>query len=376
MELVLSDEQEEFRQTTHKFLGAQSPISATRALVSSADGFDREMWRRGAELGWVSMLVPEAMGGGSLSEFGLADLVLVAEEMGRFVAPGPLVPTNIVAFALGRSPAAGEHAELLNAILAGTAVAAWAHAERGRGWGDVGATATTDDDQLVINGSKQPVEAGAQASHVLLSARSGDGLVQVIVPTDAPGLTVTPMGGLDLVRRFARIDCNNVRVPMSAVVSTADRAHDDVELQMLVAAVVQCAETVGVVSRVFEMTLEYVADRYSFGRPLASYQALKHRFADMKIWLEACCATATAATRAVAAGEPDAAELVSAAKAYIGPRATQIIQDCVQMHGGIGVTWEHDIHLYLRRATVNRAMYGTSSEHAERIARIAFGAPA
>ncbi len=376
MELVLSDEQEEFRQTTHKFLGAQSPISATRALVSSADGFDRAMWRRGAELGWVSMLVPEALGGGSLSEFGLADLVLVAEEMGRLVAPGPLVPTNIVAFALGRSPAGGEHAELLNALLAGEAVASWAHAESGRGWGNVATTATVDGDHLVITGSKQPIEAGAQASHLLVSAQSGDGLIQVIVPSDAPGLTATPMGGLDLVRRFARIDCDHVRVPMSAVVSTADRAHDDLELQMLVAAAVQCAETVGVVSRVFEMTLEYVADRYSFGRPLASYQALKHRFADMKIWLEACCATATAAARAVAAGRPDAAELVSAAKVYIGPRATQIIQDCVQMHGGIGVTWEHDIHLYLRRATVNRAMYGTPSEHAERIATIAFGVPA
>jgi alkylation response protein AidB-like acyl-CoA dehydrogenase len=130
----------------------------------------------------------------------------------------------------------------------------------------------------------------------------------------------------------------------------------------------QCAETVGAIQEVLDFTLEYVADRYSFGRPLASYQALKHRFADMKMWLEACHGTTTAAVRGVQAGGDEAAELVSAAKAYVAVNATEIIQDCIQMHGGIGVTWEHDLHLYLRRATLNRGMYGTPAEHLERIA--------
>ena len=122
------------------------------------------------------------------------------------------------------------------------------------------------------------------------------------------------------------------------------------------------------------MTLEYLGDRYSFGRPLSSYQALKHRVADEKMWLEACHAIATGAARAVAAGAPDAGELVSAAKAWVGPHATELVQDCVQLHGGIGVTWEHDLHLYLRRTTVNRATYGTPEEHAERIATRLLGA--
>jgi alkylation response protein AidB-like acyl-CoA dehydrogenase len=124
----------------------------------------------------------------------------------------------------------------------------------------------------------------------------------------------------------------------------------------------------------FELTLEYLGDRYSFGRPLASYQALKHRVADDKMWLEACHAIATAAARAVATGAEDAADVVSAAKAWIGPHSTELIQDCVQLHGGIGVTWEHDLHLYLRRATVNRVTYGTPEEHAERIATGLLGA--
>jgi alkylation response protein AidB-like acyl-CoA dehydrogenase len=126
--------------------------------------------------------------------------------------------------------------------------------------------------------------------------------------------------------------------------------------------------------RVFAMTLEYLGDRYSFGRPLASYQALKHRVADQKLWLEASNAIATGAARAVASEGSDAAELVSAAKAWIGPHATELVQDCIQLHGGIGVTWEHDLHLYLRRVTVNRATHGTPAEHAERVAAQLLGA--
>ena len=117
----------------------------------------------------------------------------------------------------------------------------------------------------------------------------------------------------------------------------------------------------------FEFTVQWAFDRYSFGRPLASYQALKHRFADMRLWLEASFATAAAAARRPRRG-PDAAELASVAKAYIGERATDLIQDCVQLHGGIGVTWEHDLHLYLRRATVDRVLWGPPAEHRRLIA--------
>jgi alkylation response protein AidB-like acyl-CoA dehydrogenase len=137
-----------------------------------------------------------------------------------------------------------------------------------------------------------------------------------------------------------------------------------------VALTLQNAETVGAVNRVYEFTLEYAKDRMAFGRPIGSYQALKHRFADMKVWLEACNATATASARAVQAGADDASKLVSTAKAYIGDRAPAIVQDCVQLHGGIGVTWEHDLHLYLRRVAQNAALYGTARDHRLRVATL------
>jgi alkylation response protein AidB-like acyl-CoA dehydrogenase len=204
--------------------------------------------------------------------------------------------------------------------------------------------------------------------------QTADGISQVLVPADAPGVTVTPLGGLDLVRRFAEVHFDGVAVPASAVVGTVGGAADAIERQLQIAIVLSCAETVGVVDRIFEMTLEYLDDRYSFGRPLASYQALKHRVADNKMWLEACHAIATGAARAVATRAPGAGDVVSAAKAWIGPHATELIQDCVQLHGGIGVTWEHDLHLYLRRATVDRVTYGTPEEHHERIATSLLGA--
>lgn len=360
MELELSEDQEFFLETTRKFLTAECPIPVVRSLEQHPEGFDAEWWRRGADLGWTSMLVPEADGGGSLSEHGLLDLVLVAEEMGRLVAPGPLVPVSVVAAALARSGGPEQRGAVLPGLLAGETVGAWC------------GTATVDGEvrgeALVLTGTVAPVEAGAQAQHLLVGVRTAEGLSQVLVPADAAGLTVTPLGGLDLVRRFAEVRLDAVEVPFASVVGPVGEAAADIEHQLQIACVLQCAETVGILDRVFEMTLEYMGDRYSFGRPLSSYQALKHRVADDKMALEACHATATAAARAVATSAANAAELVSVAKRWIGPQATELIQDCVQLHGGIGVTWEHDLHLYLRRATVNRATYGTPEWHAERVA--------
>ena len=147
-------------------------------------------------------------------------------------------------------------------------------------------------------------------------------------------------------------------------------ADDQVERQLQLAIVLLDAESVGAMQTAFDTTVEWAFDRYSFGRPLASYQELKHRFADMKTWLEASHAISDAAAEAVAARIPDAAELVSVAKAYIGDYGAELMQDCVQIHGGIGVTFEHDLHLFLRRLTLDRALYGTPAEHRERITTI------
>ncbi len=372
MEPELSEDQEFFLATTRKFLAAEATTATVRALEPDPAGFDADYWRRGAGLGWTSLLVPEEHGGGSVAEHGLADLVLVAEEMGRRVAPGPLSPTNLVASAVGTAGGPVQRLAVLPGLLAGETVAAWT----GPGLVDAAAddTGDGDGDGWVLSGVVSPVEAGAQAAHLLVAARTPEGPTLLLVEPDLPGVEVVPLAGLDLVRRYAEVRFTGARVPAAAAVGEVGGAAGEIERLWHVACVLQCAEMVGVMDRVFEMTLEYLGDRYSFGRPLSSYQALKHRIADQKLWLEASHAAATAAARGVAHGDDDAAELVSAAKAWIGPHATELIQDCIQLHGGIGVTWEHDLHLYLRRATVDRLTYGTPEDHAERIAAGLVGA--
>jgi alkylation response protein AidB-like acyl-CoA dehydrogenase len=199
-----------------------------------------------------------------------------------------------------------------------------------------------------------------------VTAAAADGLRLYLVDPSASGCTVTVRNGLDLVRRFAAVSFDAVAAGSSLATDT-DGDADGVEWLAQVAAVLQCAEMAGAAARCFEFTVEYMSQRYSFGRPLASYQALKHRFADQKVHLECCHAIADAAVRAVGERAPDAQRLASAAKAFVAARAPEVIHECVQMHGGIGVTWEHDLHLFLRRTTVDAGLMGTTDEHRRRV---------
>ena len=371
MDLRLSDDQQLFRETTRKFLESTCPLETVRRLADAEPaGFDKKWWKQGAELGWVSMLVPEDDGGGSISGHGLLDLVLVAEEMGRLVAPGPFVPTNVVAAALARSGTPTQRQRWLPDLVSGDSVASWCLGAPVAGIDTAGGRveAAPRDGGYVLDGVTGPVEAGGQADLYLVTIHTGDGVTQCVVPSDTPGVAVGPAHGLDLVRRYAQVRFDQVVVPPDGVLGLAGGAASDAERQLQIAVVLQGAEMVGAVNRAFEFTVEYASDRYSFGRPLASYQALKHRFADMKVWLEAAHATADAAARAVDVDSPLAAELVSVAKSYIGDHAPAILQDCVQLHGGIGVTWDHDLHLYLRRVVTDRSQFGTPGDHRERVA--------
>jgi alkylation response protein AidB-like acyl-CoA dehydrogenase len=362
-------EQEALRQTTERYLKAQAPVAAVRALRDDPAGFDAGYWQRGCELGWTSLLVDEAHGGGSVSGAGLVDLSLIAHEFGRAAGPGPLVGCCVVAAALST---AGIAPGVVAELLAGTVIASWCLAEpppHDR-IGDVTLEIRPDGDGFVLDGVKRPVEAAAQAGYFLVTGRTGDGLTQVLVPADADGITITALHSLDLTRRFATVTFAGVRVPAEAVLGQPGKADADVERQFQQAVVISTAEAVGAMDVAYALTLAWAADRYSFGRPLNSYQALKHRLADLKSWLEAAHAITDEAAAAVATAAPEADELVSAAKAFVSDYGSELLQDCVQLHGGIGVTFEHDLHLYLRRHTVDRALFGTPDEHRRRLTDI------
>jgi alkylation response protein AidB-like acyl-CoA dehydrogenase len=305
MIVPVTEDQAVFVETAARFLDD----TCSPAQVRASDGFSRTWWAQAAELGWTSPLVPEELGGGSPSGQGLLDLVHVAEQLGRHAAPGPFVTTSAALSVLG--PA---HADVIAAVLSGAAVLSWCP--------DTGVA-----------------EAGAD--YFLTGGR--------LVP--AAEVRVEPLESIDLTRRLVRV---------SATGTEGEPAAGD---PLCVAAVLQSAEAVGAAERVFEFTLEYAAERYSFGRPLSSYQALKHRFADMTTALEAARGVVAGAATALQEGDPRAPRIVSAAKAWTGEVLPALVQDCVQLHGGIGVTWEHDLHLYLRRVMLARSLYGTPAVH-------------
>jgi alkylation response protein AidB-like acyl-CoA dehydrogenase len=363
MQHILTSDQELLRDTTSRFLGDRAPLSALRKLRNDPAGFEPSYWTAGAELGWTMLLVGEEDGGGSVSGNGAADLALIAYEFGKHAAPGPLADCNIVAAAL--SGEGGDlHAAALGEILTGAAIgsvclgaAPWQRPSEATVW------ITRDGDDLIIDGAVRPVESGMQAGYLLVSGLSDTGPTQLLVPTDAAGLTIKPLKGMDVTKRFASASFDGVRAPASALIGGFGGAADQLQHQIDLAAVILSAEGVGAMDAAFDMTVDWAFDRYTFGRALASYQALKHRFADMKSWLEASHAVSDAAAQAVGTGAEGASEIASAAKAYIGEYGVELAQDCVQLHGGIGVTYEHDLHFFLRRVTLDRLLFGTAADH-------------
>jgi len=361
-----------FASTTQAFLRKEAPLGRVRELHAEGVSFDPAWWQRAAELGWTALLVPEDLGGGSVSGSGVRDLAMVAEQLGKTVAPGPLYPVSVVLAALVDCEDPQSHAATIEALMSGETVASWAVSEPGRGWApqEPSVTATPTDSGYRIDGTKDRVEAGAQSAVLLVVARSdrsADEVRQFLVPTDAAGVRVVAQQSIDLVKHYARVHFDGVVVEPSAAVGSPAESAALIDRQSQIAQVLQCAEVVGILQTVFDFTVQWALDRYTFGRPLASYQALKHRFADMKMWLEACRATTAAAVSDVAARSAGAGLSASIAKSYVGEVAGQIVQGCVQMHGGIGVTWEHDLHLYLRRVALYRSMFGTPEEHNLRV---------
>jgi alkylation response protein AidB-like acyl-CoA dehydrogenase len=376
MRFDATEEQQQLQTITRRFLEDTAPLTAVRLWGDkNPAGFDRDWWRRAADLGWTSLLVPESHGGSAPGEAGtegLSNVAIVAEERGRLVSPGPLLPTSVAAWTLATADPHAEVEATLEATLSGATVCAWVVGEGVHSWlaAPPPVHAVSRGGSLELTGTARAVESGADSDCLLVAARMGDAVVHLLVPSEIAGLRRERVGSLDLVRRHADLTFDGVVVPESSVITGAERGRSVLTRQGQIANIILCAEMVGAASRAFELTLENAGERYSFGRPLSSYQVLKHRLADMKLWIEASHAAVEGAVAAVAEDSAQAAQLVSTAKLYVGRKSTDIVQDCIQMHGGMGVTWEHDLHLYLRRVTTNRQLLGTPVDHALHLASL------
>ena len=369
MKLDLLDGQDLFLDTTKRFLAASWSTQSIRSRPDMPDRSDRAIASRGADLGWTSLMVPDELGGGSVSGHAVSDLALLIEELGRVLFSGPVVSTNVAAFALATSGITHLAEDHLPRVASGTNLIAWAVPEEGARWGaDATETAATASaGGFVLRGVKSPIQDAELADHLLVSAMTSDGLTQFLVPSDARGVTVVPLESIDLARRLAVVEFDAVEVPATAVVGAVGKAEEAVERQLSLALALQCAETVGATGAAFDLALTYVKERNAFGRPIGSYQALKHRFADMLLWLEGAKAVTEAAVDSLEGGTGGLAS-ASTAKAYVAAKCPLIVRDCLQMFGGIGFTWEHDVHLYLRRVESNALLYGGRDYHLDRLA--------
>jgi alkylation response protein AidB-like acyl-CoA dehydrogenase len=348
-----TEEQELIRSTARQFLEDRIGMEKVRDLMMSDDGFDAVLWKEMAEMGWTGLMVPEEHGGSGL---GAVEMSVLLEEMGRMVTPGPFFASAVMATtALLELGTSEQQAELLPPLASGSKVATLAIFEKPRGWSPE-ATATTarrGDGGWVIDGIKRSVLAGPSADLFLVSAASDDGVSLFVVEAGAEGVDVEAEPVLDPTRRQATVTLQSVKVDEQAALGDIEGLRRVLSLSSAALA----AEQVGGAQKCMEMSVEYAKTRHQFGRPIGSYQSIKHRCANMLMKVEHARSAAYYAARVT----DDVAELALAAPlaASVASEAyVWVAGENLQVHGGIGFTWEHDAHIYLKRAKASSLLLG------------------
>ncbi|WP_406444427.1 acyl-CoA/acyl-ACP dehydrogenase [Streptomyces sp. NBC_00631] len=372
MDFELSEEQDMLREASRGLLAERAPIDRVRAWAEGDEDVDPEVWRLTAALGWPGLGLPEEYGG---SGQGLVELAIVAEELGRALGRGPVMPTAVVGRAVAATGTPAVRAEVLSALVAGAGWATWAFAEPRAPWSldGVRATARAEADGFVLDGVKTAVQDAGGARWLLVTAREDGVPASFLVDRTAPGVTVRRQQVLDLTRAFYEIRFENVRLPgerrLTAGPAEIERLLDE-------ASVLRCADALGVMARMLELTVEHTTYRVQFGRPIGSFQAVKHACADMALLVHGARAATAYAAMTADAGAEDATRAACAAASYVAAGAGQVAARALQLHGGLGFTWEHDLHLHLRRARADSVLYGDAAVHRDRLCTLLRGASA
>ncbi len=375
MDIGFSDEQNLLRDTARKFLDAACPTKFVRERMATAEAVTPEFWARIAEQGWLGILFSEDDGGIGL---GVTDLIVLMEEMGRAVMPGPYLATLLGGLAIRETGSAAQRREYLPGIAAGEVKATLAATEPNARWDAAGVTLAARPGRggFSLSGTKLFVPDAHLADILVVAARTRDGTTLedgvslFAVPKDAAGLTVTPMPSIDETRKLCEVRFENVAVPDGALLGELHAGWAALSRVFDVAAVALSAEMCGGAQRVLDMTVEYAKIRETFGKPIGSYQGVKHKCADMLVEVENARSLTYYAAWAVDGNEADARLAVSMAKSYASDASRKVSNAGIQLHGGIGMTWEHDLHLYMKRAKASEVAFGDATWHRERIARL------
>ena len=370
MDLELTADQQALAESVRDFVEAESPVSLARRVVEEGTEAG-ELWARMVQLDWPALTVPEDDGGIGL---GLVELALVAEQLGRVLAPAPFLATaGLFVPAVRAAGSAEQRKRFLGAVAAGELVGTLAVAEAAAGMDLAGTTvtATPDGGRWLLQGEKRDVlDAGRADELVVVARRAGtsgaDGLGLFVVPRSE--VEVVPVHTLDATRQLATVDLDGAEVDSERVLGEPGRVLPAIERAVREATVTLTAEMVGTSQAIFDVVHAYVCEREQFGVKIGSFQAVKHKLANMYVALESARATAYFAAAALDEDDERAEAAVWMAKASAGDCQKLMAQEGIQCLGGIGYTWEHDMHLFVKRQKVQAALFGTGVEHRARLA--------
>lgn len=352
-----SEEHDLIRSTARQFLGARLGMETVRDLMMSEGGFDPVIWKEMADMGWAGLAIAEDHGGAG---FGPVEMSVLLEEMGRAVTPGPFFASAVLATTAIQEVATPEQcAELLPSLASGEKTASLAIFEKAhdRTPGDTSTVASRTDDGWKIEGTKRAVLSGETADMILVTAATDDGLGLFVIDGDAPGVEIEPEPVLDLTRRQATVKLDSVTVGEESRLGDGDAAPG-LERALSMARVALAAEQVGGAQRCMEMSVDYAKTRHQFGRPIGSFQAIKHRCANMLMKVEHARSAAYYAARVTE--DPEELALAAPLAAAVASEAyVWVAGETIQVHGGIGFTWEHDAHVYLKRAKASSLLFGS-----------------
>jgi len=372
MDFAFSEEQEMLRASTRDFLAKECSSKVVRKLMDAAAPYDEGLWKKTADLGWTALGIPEQYGG--VGTF--LDLIVVLEEAGRALMPGPFFATMGLAVpALLEAGTEAQKKEVLGAIADGSARATLAMTEPSGRWdaGAVTLSAKPSGGGWRLDGVKLFVPDAEAADYMVVAARTRgegeDGISLFLVKGRPAGMTVTSLKTLDMTRRWSEVRFDGVNLASDSLMGSADKAWPHLKRALEWATAALCAEMVGGTQRVLETSTEYAKTRHQFGKPIGIYQAVSHKLADMLVLSESGRSATYYAAWAVEADAADRSLAASMAKAYVSDAYRRVAGDGIQVHGGIGFTWEHDMHLYFKRAKSSEVTLGDATYHRELVAQ-------
>ena len=376
MDFGFSQEQELLRSTARKFLENECTSAFVRARMEEPAGVTDEFWSKLAEQGWLGLVYDEEYGGSGL---GFVDLTVLMEEMGRVVMPGPFFSTTLLGgLAIREAGSAAQKKEWLTRIAAGRAKTTLAWTEPSARWDAAGVTCAARESKggFVLNGTKLFVLDAHLADALVVIARTSegrtpeDGTSLFLVPKGTSGVDVKLLPTMDQTRKLCEVTFKDATVPADALMGAKGGAWPTLTRVVERATVALCAEMCGGAQRVLDMTTDYAKIRIAFGKPIGTYQGVKHRAADMLVDVENAKSLTYYAAWAVDENAPEAALAASMAKAYVTDAYRKVAGAGIQLHGGIGFTWEHDLHLYFKRAKSSEFTFGDATYHRERVAQL------